>query len=51
MISHDMITTFNNAWVLLDKYYNEIDETPANYSAIVLQPKMKQQWFQGNWPE
>jgi hypothetical protein len=46
LISHYMITAINNAWVLLDKYYNKIDETPVYYSAIALQPQMKLQWFQ-----
>jgi len=50
-IGHYMITLIKHAWGLLDKYYNKIDETPVYYSAIVLQPEMKMQWFQDEWHE
>jgi hypothetical protein len=50
-ISDHMITAINNAWALLDKYYNKVDETPVYYSAIALQPEMKLQWFQEEWQE
>jgi len=50
-LCHYMITAINNAWALLDKYYNKIDETPVYYSAIALQPEMKLQWFQEEWHE
>jgi len=48
-VSHHMITAINNAWALLDKYYNKVDETPVYYSAIALQPEMKLQWFREEW--
>jgi hypothetical protein len=28
-VSHHTITAINNAWALLDKYYNKVDETPV----------------------
>jgi len=46
-----MITAINNAWALLDKYYNKVDETPVYASAIALNPEMKLQWFREEWEE
>jgi hypothetical protein len=50
-VSLHMITAINNAWALLDKYYNKVDETPVYYSAIALHPEMKLQWFWEEWEE
>jgi hypothetical protein len=46
-----MVTATNNAWSLLDKYCNKIDETPVYYSAIALHPEMKLQWFRDEWQD
>jgi hypothetical protein len=46
-----MITAINNTWVLLDKYYNKVDESPVYYSAIALQSEMKLQWFREEWQD
>ena len=48
-ITYHMVTAINNAWLLLDKYYNKIDETPGYYSAIALHREMKLQWFRDEW--
>jgi hypothetical protein len=50
-VTHHMVTAINNAWSLLDKYYNKIDETPVYYSAIALHPEMKWQWFRDEWQD
>jgi len=50
-VTRHMSTSINNAWVLLDKYYNKVNETPVYYSAIALQPEMKLQWFREEWQD
>jgi hypothetical protein len=44
-VIHHMVTAINNAWSLLDTYYNKIDETLLYYSAIAVHPERKLQWF------
>jgi hypothetical protein len=50
-VTHHMVTAIKNAWSLLDKYYNMIDDTPVYYSAIALHPEMKLQWFRDEWQD
>jgi len=50
-VSHHMITAINNAWALLKKYYNKVDETPVYSCAIASQPEMKLLWFREEWEE
>lgn len=39
------------AWKLLDKYYGMMDRAPVYYAAVALDPRMKFEYFQGEWPE
>jgi len=36
-------------WPLLEEYYNKINETAVDYSAITLHQVMKLQWFRDEW--
>jgi len=48
-VTNHMVTAINNAWTLLDMYYNTILKTLVYYSAIALNPKMKLRWFLNIW--
>src|SRR5579871_3927424 len=37
-------------WVKMDKYYNLTDHSPMYIGAIVMNPRWKFNFFQGNWP-
>ncbi|KAK5996238.1 Putative AC transposase-like protein [Cladobotryum mycophilum] len=39
----------NSAWVVLDKYYRRLDETPVYYAAVSLHPKYRFKYFEEWW--
>jgi hypothetical protein len=39
----------NNAWAVLDKYYNLTDQSTAYVLAVVLNPQYKWAFFDGSW--
>lgn len=39
------------SWLKCEKYFKLVDETPAYYAAIILNPTCKLQWFQEAWGE
>jgi hypothetical protein len=44
-------TAINNAWLVLDKYYNLTEMSPIYVAAVVLNPKCKWQYFEKRWQE
>jgi len=41
----------DHAWNLLDKYYKETDKSPVYIVSLVLDPRMKFDYFQWHWPK
>ena len=39
------------AWEKCEQYYNKVDESPAYYAAISLNPTLKNQWYYQVWNE
>ena len=39
------------AWEKLNKYYKLVDENPAYYTAMVMDPKLKFAWFEQKWAD
>ena len=37
------------AWQKCERYYNKADECPAYYTAMILNPTLKTQWFHDYW--
>ena len=38
-----------NSWLVLDKYFARLDDSPIYYAAVVTQPTMNWRWFQTKW--
>ena len=38
-----------NSWLVLDKYFARLDDSPIYYAAVVTQPTMSWRWFQTKW--
>jgi hypothetical protein len=39
----------DQAWLKCEKYYKKVDSTAAYYAAVVLNPRLKMQWFKQQW--
>jgi hypothetical protein len=44
-------TAVNNAWLVMDKYYDLTDQSPAYTIALVLNPRLKWHYIEKNWSE
>ncbi len=42
-------TAAKAAWERCEKYFNDIDNTPTYYAAVILQPHQRLAWFQSEW--
>ena len=38
-----------NAWFEFDKYFKNLDESPAYYASMALHPALKQSFFKDKW--
>ena len=49
-LGYDHVNTcINNAWVILDKYYNLTDTSPIYVAAVVLNPQLKWSFLKQRW--
>ena len=44
-------TAVNQAWSVLNKYYDFLDECPVYYTSMVLHPRWRWRYFENKWAE
>ena len=47
--STHILTSINNTWSILNKYYTLTDLAPAMLAAVALHPEMKYEYFKDEW--